>query len=80
VVDDRQVAGDQLVLQAGAVGNGDLVALVGDNDAGTGESDALAKRDVTRDSQVVELGDVRDRLESLLKVLRGSDTVCGTIR
>jgi hypothetical protein len=39
----------------------------------------LAKRDVTRDSQVVELSDVGDRLESLLKVLRGSDSVCGTI-
>lgn len=43
MVNDRQVAGDQLVLQAGAVRNGDLVALVGDDDAGTGEADALAK-------------------------------------
>jgi hypothetical protein len=79
VVDDRKVASDQLVLQAGAVGDRDLVPLVGDDDAGTGEADALAKRDVTRDSQVVELSDVGDRLESLLKVLRGSDSVCGTI-
>ena len=68
MVDNAEVAGDQLVLQAGSVGNHDLVALVGDNDTGTCQTDALAEPDVTRDRQVVKLGDVGDRLETLFKV------------
>ena len=71
VIDDAQVAGDQLVFEVGSVGDHDLGALVGDQDTGTGESDTLADPDVTRDGQVVEHEDVGDRLESLLKVLPG---------
>lgn len=69
VVDDGQVASDELVLERGAVGDHDLVALGGDNDARSGQADALAEVDIARDSQVVQLGNVGDRLEPLLEVL-----------
>lgn len=75
VVNDAEVTGDKLVLQTCSIGDHNLVALVGDNDTCAGESDTLAEPDVTRDGQVVELGNVGDRLESLLKVLTFSDNV-----
>lgn len=69
MVDNAEVAGDELVLETGAVGDHNLVALGSDNDAGTGQTHALAEPNVTRDGKMVELLNVRDRLEALLKVL-----------
>jgi len=68
VVDDVEVSSHQLVLQVCSIGNLNLVALVGDNDASSSETDAFAERDVSRDGKVVELGDVWNRLESLFEV------------
>lgn len=69
MVDNAEVSGNKLVLEARSIRNHNLVALIGDNDTSTGETDTLAEPDISGDGQVVELGDVRDRLESLLKVL-----------
>ena len=43
MIDDVQVPGDKFVLQTRAVGDHDLVPLVGDNDAGPGETNALTE-------------------------------------
>ena len=69
MVDDAEVSGDELVLQARSIGDHDLVALVGNDNARSSESHALAEPHVSGNGQVVELGDVGDRLESLLEVL-----------
>lgn len=78
VVDDAEVSGDKLVLQARAIGDHDLVALVGDDDARSGESHALAEPHISGNGQVVQLGNVRDRLESLLEVLPVSIEFCSS--
>lgn len=72
MIDNVQVASDQLVLQLCAVGNHDLVALVGNDDAGARKRHALAEPHVAGNRQVVQVVDVWDRLEALLKVLDGS--------
>ena len=74
VVDDAQVSGNKLVLQARSIWDHDFASLVGDDDTGTGETDALAEPHISGNGQVVELGDVRDRLESLLKVLSSTES------
>lgn len=74
VVDNAEVAGDELVLKRRAVRDHNLVALGSDNDAGTRKTNALAEPDVARDSKVVELLDVGDRLEALLEVLHSQYT------
>lgn len=69
MVNDVEVSGNELVLQVRSIRDHDFVSVVGDQDTGSRKSDALAYPDVTRDSQVVELRDVWDRLESFLEVL-----------
>lgn len=71
VINDVQVSSHQLVLQVGSIRNHDLGSLVGDDDTGSSQSDALADPDITSDGQVIELEDVWDGLKSLLEVLRG---------
>lgn len=68
VVDDGQVTRNQLVLQDTALGDLDLVALVGNNDDGTPESNVPAKHDITLDGQVIELDHLGDALEPLLEL------------
>jgi len=68
MINNRYIPADQLVLQDAAVREVDPVALVGDDDDGAAEGDALPEPDVARDGEVVEFEDVRDALEPLLEV------------
>lgn len=69
MVDDGQRASDELVLENGTIGDGDVVTLVGDDDDGTAELYVLANDDVAVDCQVVELTDVGDTAEALEEVV-----------
>ena len=74
MIDNVQVPSDELVLQIRPVGNRDPIPLIGDDDAGPGETDTFTKRDVARDGEVIEFGDVGDGFEAFLKVLRTIST------
>ena len=69
MVEDPEIAGDDLVLDDGARRDVDPVALVGDDDDGAPERDALPEGDVAADGQVVQLDDVRDAAEPLQELV-----------
>jgi hypothetical protein len=69
MINDIQISGHQLILQIRPIWYHDLVTLVCDQDAGSGETDALPDPDVAGYGQVIELGDVWDGFESFLEVL-----------
>ena len=70
MIDDTQVPGYQLVFQARSIRDHYSVSLIGDNDTGTSKPYTLSKPYVPRYSEMVELGDIWDRLEPLFKVLK----------
>lgn len=75
MVENAQVAADDLVLKGGAGGDVDAVAVIGHDNDRAAERYALAERDIARDCEMVQIHDVRDALEprqelvDLLKVL-----------
>ena len=68
MINNSQVARNQLVLQNTALGNLDLVALVGNDNHGTAERNVAAKYHITLNCQVVEFDHFRNRLEPLLEL------------
>lgn len=68
MVNDGQVARNQLVLQHTALRNLDLVTLVSDNDDGTTEGDVPTENNVALHCKVVKLDHFWDRLETLLEL------------
>jgi len=75
VVDDGQRSSDKLVLESTAIWDGDLVAVVGDDDDGSGESNALADVHISVNGQVVQLDNVQLGLEPLLELLNVLEVV-----
>lgn len=65
---NSEVTTDNLVLQNGSWRDIDALSVVGDDNDGTLERDALSKPNVARNSQVIEFEDVRDSLETAQKV------------
>jgi len=68
MIDDAQVARDQLVFQARPIWNHDPVALVGNDDTCPRQTDTLAEPHVTGDGEMIQLGDVGYGLESFLEI------------
>ena len=69
MVEDPEISGDDLVLEDGAGRDVDPVPLVGDDDDGALEHDALPEGDVAADGEVVQLDDVRDAAEALQELV-----------
>jgi hypothetical protein len=70
MVNNAQVASHQFIFKTRSVGNHNPVTLICDNDTRSRKTNTLAKPDVTSDRKMVELGDVGDRFEAFLKVLK----------
>jgi len=68
VLEEAQTALHDDVLEDRSRGNIDGLALGGDNDDGTLESDATVEGDIAGDGQVVELNHLGDRGDTLLEV------------
>mmetsp|Transcript_34103 Transcript_34103/g.57323 ORF Transcript_34103/g.57323 Transcript_34103/m.57323 type:complete len:269 (+) Transcript_34103:106-912(+) len=64
VIENAQASRDDLVLKEGARGDVDVLVMVGYDDHSSRECDIGSKAHVTRDSEMVELEDVGDVLET----------------
>ena len=69
MVENAQVARDDLVLEHRARRDIDARAVVGDDDDRALQRHLLADRDVARDRQVVELQEIGDALEALRVII-----------
>lgn len=68
VFQDLEITGDNDVFKNGTVWNIDSLAIWANNDDGTFQLDAFAKKDITCNSQMVEFDDFRHMGDSLLEV------------
>jgi len=64
MVENAEVAGDDLVLQDGPRGNIDAVAVIGDDDDRSLQSDILAEPHVARDRQMIQFQKIGNFLGS----------------
>lgn len=68
MVQDAQIASDDLVLEYGARGDIDSFTMVGDNDNRATQLNVCPKCNVTGHRQMIKLKNMRNRLEPRLKV------------
>ena len=69
MVENPKVSGDDLVLNDCSRRNVNLVALVGDDDDGAFEHDALAEGHVAGDGQMVQFNNVRNGGKAFEKII-----------
>ena len=58
MIDDAEISSDQLVFKRCSIRNHNLVTLGGDKNAGSRQTNAFAKPHISRNSEMVQLGDV----------------------